>query len=133
MELAADCGRGETFRASDQLDGAGIFCDGCIVGEEGDSFDGSLGDEETVERVFVDGWQGIDGDSVLTEDRQFDISVVDQAATQGTRIDVKVGTLQSSLNGDLPETGYAEEQFVVGIRNKWARAAGDAADALSGP
>jgi hypothetical protein len=52
-----------------QLHWAGILRHGRIIGEQGDPFDRRLRDQRPVKLVFVDRWQRVDGNRMLTEDR----------------------------------------------------------------
>jgi hypothetical protein len=69
-------------RALDFADGAGVFGYLAIGGEQGDAFDGGLGDEETVEWVLVDGRKTVDRDGVFAGDGKFRISIIEQSAAK---------------------------------------------------
>ena len=64
------------------------------------------------------GWQGDDGDGVLAGDGEFEIAVIEQAAVKGARVNTKIRLPQAGLDGDLPQAGGAEEEFIAGSRDQ---------------
>ena len=92
-----------------------------IGGQERHAFSVGLSDQQAVERVFMDGRQSLNGQSMFASDRQFSISVIQQAAPQEMRIDLKIGPLQSTLDNDLPYARHTEEEMVVGRLDRFAR------------
>lgn len=81
----------------------------------------------------MDQWQGINGDSMFAEDWQLLISIVDEAAAEDARIYLEVAPVQLALDRDLPQTGYAEKQFVSWSRHERAGAARYARGAFRRP
>lgn len=51
-----------------------------IIGQQRDPFHRRLRNQQPVKRILVYGRQRIDGNRVLTKDRQLLVSVIDQAA-----------------------------------------------------
>ena len=86
-----------------------------VGGEERNPLDQRLREQQPVERVFVEWRKRVDVHGVLTGDRKLNVTVVEQATTEDARLDAKVVAPEAGLDGDLPETGGAEEQLVVGI------------------
>jgi hypothetical protein len=79
-----------------------------VRGQQQRAFRFGLGDEHTVERVFVDGRQMCRGHGVLTRDPKLGVAVLEQPAAEYVRIDPEIVTSQPVLDGDYPEAGGAE-------------------------
>src|SRR5205085_10883 len=82
---------------------------------EGDALDERLGEQQAVERIFVQKRQAVDVDRVLAGDRKLGVTIVQQPAPQQPRLDAEVIPTQRILDGDLPEAGRAEQQLVAGV------------------
>ena len=100
---------------SDFADWAGVFCDLAVGGEEGDAFHRGLGDQETVEGVFVQGRKALDGDAVLAGDWEFRIAIGEKVAAKSARVELEVVSPKSSFDRHLPYAQGAEEQLIVWI------------------
>ena len=74
-----------------------------------------MGDENPVERIFVDQRQRVNGNSMFTGDRQFAVSIVFQTPAQYPGIDMKISPAEATFDGNLPKTCGAENQFVFRI------------------
>src|SRR5437868_5138939 len=83
---------------------AAIFDNFVISCQQGDAFNGGLGDDKTIKRIFVNVWQCVDGDRVLAENRQFAVAVVQQSPSQHAHVDPEVVTAQPMLDDNFPNT-----------------------------
>ena len=97
----------------DFADGAGVFGNLAVGGEEGDAFDGGLGDEEAVEGVFVDGRKTIDGDGVFAGDGKFRVSIVEQSTAKFPGVYFEVSLLKGAFDGRFPYGERTEEELIV--------------------
>ena len=90
------------------------ICENLVVSrQQSDAFHRGLSDKQTIKRIFVDVRQIVDGDRVLAENSQLAIAIVQQASSQHACIDPKVIAAQPVLDGDFPNAGDTEKQFVV--------------------
>jgi len=106
---------------SDLADRARIAREQGIGGEQGDPLHQCLGDQDAVERVFVQRRQEVEGDRVGTRDRHFGVAVVEQTAAEQPGVGVDVGPAKLVFDRDLPQAGSAEEQIVGGVFEQGAR------------
>ena len=60
------------------------------MGQQQQTFDLRLGDQQAIERILVQRRQRVDGDRVLAADRQFDVAVVEQAPSEQVGIGAEV-------------------------------------------
>jgi hypothetical protein len=77
--------------------------------KQNDAFDAGLRDRNTVEGVFMKCRQAAGSKGMLTVDRQYAISIVDQAPTKQARIHTKIATSESVLDCHFPQAGRAEQ------------------------
>jgi hypothetical protein len=73
-----------------------------IRSQESDPFDHGLRNQDAVEGIFVYGWQHIDLNCVLAEDREFLIAIVKHRATQNSWVELKSLLSEPTLDCDLP-------------------------------
>lgn len=113
MSGVPECG----FVVSDLHDAniAAIFLQALVGRDQSRAFNGRLGDQDAVERVFVMLWQVEDCDQMFAGDRYFPIAMDQKFAPQETRIDLEIGALQTTLDRDFPKAGSAEHEFVPWI------------------
>ena len=83
-----------------------------VIGQQSDAFDRRLGNQKSVERIFVMIRQVCHTCSVLAVDEQFEIAVVEERAPEQVRVNTKVGPAERILDGDLPNAGGAEIQGI---------------------
>ncbi len=69
--------------------GARVLGHDRIVGEQRNALDCRLGHQNTIKGVFMNGWQTFDGNDVFADNRQFAVSIIQQAAAQQTGLDPK--------------------------------------------
>src|SRR5882724_3929311 len=105
--------------------GSGVSGQGPVGGEEGDALAQGLGQQQAVERIFVQRGQTIEVHRVLAGDGKLDVAVVEQPPAQQARLDAKVFPPQGALDGDLPEARGAEEKLVARVVQELARRRGE--------
>ena len=86
---------------------------GFIRCQQQQAFDTRLRDENTVERVFVQRRQIVDGDGVFTGDGQFTIAVDQQHAPQAARVNIEVRAFKAVFDGDFPQTRGTEDELIA--------------------
>jgi hypothetical protein len=92
-----------------------------VAGEEGDALAEGLGQQQTVEAIFVQRGKAVDAHRVLTGDGQLYVAVVEQPPAQQARLDAEVFPSQAVLDGDLPQAGSAEAKLVARVVQEFAR------------
>ena len=85
----------------------------CVGGEECNPFAQRLREQHPVKGIFVDCRQIIDIDSVLAGDRQLDVTILDEASTEHTRLNLEIVASERALDRDLPDAGCAEHKLVA--------------------
>ena len=83
--------------------------------QESDAFRGGLGDQYPVEGILVKRRQAVERHGMFAGDRQFNIAVIQQTTPQERRISTKVASTQAPFDGNLPQAGRAEDQFIGGV------------------
>src|SRR5271167_2043247 len=86
-----------------------------IGGHQGDALDHRLRNENAVERVLVYWRQTVEGDGVLTGDRQLAIAIVQETAAQKPGVCPKIASAEAVLDRDLPQAGRAEDRLILRI------------------
>ena len=104
-----------------------------IAGKEGDAFSEGLCQQHAVEGIFVQRGQAVDVHRVLAGDRQLDVPVIEQAPSQQSRLDAEVFAPEGILDGDFPNAGGAEEEFVLRVLDLPARGGRQALGLTGGP
>src|SRR5690606_15787736 len=96
-----------------------------VAREQGDALGEGLGEQQPVERILVQGRQGVDAHRVLTADGQLGVAVVQQATAQEARLDPEIVTPERALDGYFPEARGAEEQLVARVFQELACSRGE--------
>jgi hypothetical protein len=104
-----------------------------IGGEKRDSFRDSLREEHSIKRIFVQRRKAVDVGSVLSCNRELDVSIVEQASSKNTRVGVKVIATQRVLDRDFPDVRRAEIELVLAIAQVSACPSGQAVRLTGSP
>ena len=83
--------------------GSWVLCDNGVGGEQQNALDCRLCDEQAIKGILVDRRQSGDRDGVLAGDRQFIVSIVQQAATQEPRIRTEIVAAEAGFDRDFPQ------------------------------
>jgi hypothetical protein len=70
--------------------------------QQGDSFDHGLSDQDAVEGIFVYGRKGVDFDSMLAQDGQFLVPVIQHCAPQNPWVELKSLLSKRTLDCNVP-------------------------------
>ena len=85
-----------------------------------------LGNQDSIKWIAMNRRQRIDRHRMFAGDGQLTVAIVEQSATQNTRINLEVIPPKSALYGDLPKAGSTEHPLVFRIfkqRPRFARQA----------
>jgi hypothetical protein len=77
--------------------------------------------QNPIERILVNRRKGIDFDSVRTRDLKLAIAIVQKASPQQSGINAEILPIKALLHSHLPETGGAEDQFILRIIQQRSR------------
>jgi hypothetical protein len=78
-----------------------------------------LGHKDPIERIVVNGERGLNFHRMCTHDREFNVPIVEKTAPQEPWLNPEVRTIKPPLDGDLPQTGWAEQQFILEVLKEW--------------
>lgn len=95
-----------------------------IGSEKRDAFRNCLGQKEAIEGIFVKRREAVDVGRMLPRDGKLDVSVVEQAAAQYTRVSMKVIPTERVLDRDFPDARGAEVELIFPIAQLPARGGG---------
>ncbi len=86
-----------------------------VGGEQLQPLNSGLGQEHPVEWVAMKWREGGYGESMLTPDRQFTITIKKQTTSELGSVHVEILAPQARLNHDLPNACGAENEFGLGV------------------
>ena len=95
-----------------------------VGSEKRDAFRNCLGQKEAIEGIFVQRREAINVGRMLSGDGKLDVSIVEQAAAQHTRVSMKVIPTERALDRDFPDARGAEVELIFPIAQLPARGGG---------
>lgn len=100
---------------SHSTDRSGILRHQRIGGQQRDALDHRLRNEDAVKRVLVYWRQTVEGDGVLTGNRQLGIAIIQETTAQKPGVYPKIAPAETMLDRDLPQAGRTEDRLVLRI------------------
>lgn len=98
---------------SNQLNRPRVTRHRAVRRQQRDAFCGGLRNQHAVKRVFVQGGQVWQMNGMGAGNGQFLITIVQQGAAKDACIDFEIIPPQPGFDGDFPEAGGAEQEFVL--------------------
>src|SRR5215469_12291470 len=92
-----------------------------VVGDECDSLNHRLGQQNTIKRILVCMRQLVRVDCVFAIDWEFGVAIIEQPSAQQSCIHAEILTSQALLNRDFPEARSAEQELVLWILDEPTR------------
>src|SRR5439155_2719534 len=94
------------------LDRSGVLRNKLIGSEQADPLDRCLSNQHAIKGILVNGRQTLDCHCMFADDGQFAIPIVEQPASEQSRIYSEIIAPEPTLDRNFPQAGGAEQKLV---------------------